>query len=126
MRWRVTVAAALLAATLLAGLALRARVVHLCDRVAAPLEQTADAIIVRKAIPLDSIASATEIWSNALPFFSALVTHEWLDGVTEGLARAEGFLSRGEDSEALAEIRALLILLKRIEEYDRLSLRNIL
>lgn len=126
MRWRVTVAAALLAAALLAGLALRAHAVRLCGEIAGPLEQTAEALSGRKAVSLDSIVTARENWNNALPFFSALITHEWLDGVTEGLARAEGFLLCEEDSEALAELRSLLILLKRISEYDRLSLRNIL
>lgn len=126
MRWRVAVAAGLLAAVLLAGSALQAHTMRLCGAIIVPLEQTAEALSSGKGVSLDSIKAARENWHLSLPYFSALITHEWLDGVTEGLARAEGFLLCGEDSEALAEIRSLLILLTRITEYDKLSPRNIL
>ena len=120
MRWRVTIAAALILAVLLGGTVCRAEVQRRCGLV--------ETLLLRAAAELrpELLEEADRLWERGLPLLSCLLPHDRLERVGEGLARAEGFLKAGDRPAFSAQIAALLYLLDDIREYDYINFQTLL
>ena len=120
MRWRVTIAAALILAVLLGGTVCRAEVQRRCSLMEKLLLQAA------AELRPELLEEADRLWGRGLPLLSCLLPHDRLERVGEGLARAEGFLKAGDRSSFFAQIEALLYLLDDIREYDYINFQTLL
>ena len=119
MRWRVTIAAALILAVLLGGTVCRTKVQQQCGLV--------ETLLLRAAAELrpELLEEAGRLWERGLPLLSCLLPHDRLERVGEGLARAEGQFSAGETAAAADQIRMVLYLLGAVREYDHINLKNL-
>lgn len=125
MRWRTAVALLLLILQPAGGCLLRRETVRRCAALREPLEALEESL--RRETPGDALFHrAEERWRGSRRYFSALTDHERIDRFNESLARIGAFLERDEYGEALAEVRGLAALLERLEDTDRLFLRNLL
>jgi hypothetical protein len=120
MRWRVTIAAALILAVLLGGTVCRTKVRQQCSLVETLLLQAA------AELRPELLEEADRLWERGLPLLSCLLPHDRLERVGEGLARAEGFLKAGDRPSFFAQIEALLYLLDDIREYDYINFQTLL
>ena len=120
MRWRVTIAAALILAVLLGGTVCRAEVQRRCSLMEKLLLQAA------AELQPELLEEADRLWEQGLPLLSCLLPHDRLERVGEGLARAEGFLKAGDRPAFSAQIVALLYLLDDIREYDYINFQTLL
>lgn len=121
MRWRVTVAAGLLLATLAGGLWCRTEVAGHCRKIEALVQQVQDAPDDRTPL-----LTAQALWEERLPFLSSLLNHEVLEQIGTCLARAEGCLLAGDRAGFMEQLDAALYLLDDIREYDDISWKNLL
>ena len=120
MRWRVTIAAALILAVLLGGTVCRTKVQQQCGLVETLLLQA------ETELRPELLEEADRLWERGLPLLSCLLPHDRLERVGEGLARAEGFLKAGDRPSFFAQIEALLYLLDDIREYDYINFQTLL
>ena len=114
MRWRVLTAVLLIVALLAGGIAFRWVVNDTCRRVENLLRQSG---------PLEE---AQALWERRLPLLSCVITHDRLERVGEGLARANGYLQTGEQAGFRVQIEGLLYLLDDIREYDHINVQTLL
>ena len=120
MRWRVMIAAVLIVALLAGGVVCRRKVGICCGEVAALVEQ---AQIELRPEPLQE---AARLWKQRLPLLSCVLTHDRLERVGEGIARAESLLRLGNAGDFAAQVNALLYQLEDIREYDYIRLQTLL
>ena len=120
MRWRVLIAAVLIVALLVGGGVCRQKVGACCGEVAGLVEQA------RAELRPEPLEEAARIWEWRLPLLSCVLTHDRLERVGEGLARAESLLRLGDEGAFAAQIDALLYLLDDIREYDHIRLQTLL
>ncbi len=120
MQWRVLTAVALILALLAGGMICRGAVADSCGAVEAMLRQA-------KASPApESLERARALWESRLPLLSCVLTHDRLERVGEGLARAAGCLQAGDAAAFAAQIESLLYLLDDIREYDHINAQTLL
>ncbi len=119
MRWRIWMAAALLAAIVGGGLAARQTVSTHCRRVEDLLVQAG----AGESAPLEQ---AIGLWEQGLPLLSSLLNHEVLEQVGSSLSRARGCLQAGDTAGCREQLDAALYLLDDIRQYDALSWKNLL
>ncbi|MBR5536279.1 MAG: DUF4363 family protein [Clostridia bacterium] len=120
MRWRVLIAAILIVALLVGGGVCRRKVGVCCGEVAELVK------LARAELRPEPLEEAARIWERRLPLLSCVLTHDRLERVGEGLARAEGFLRAGDRGNFLAQIDGLLYFLDDIREYDHIRLQALL
>lgn len=120
MRWRVLTAAVLILSLLSGGAVCRGQVGACCGEVERLLELAEDGL--RPAM----LKEAALVWEENLPLLSCVLTHDRLERVGEGLARAEAFLLAGDRAAFSAQIGALRYLLDDIREYDHIRLQTLL
>ena len=118
MRWRVAVSMALILALLVGGVFCRIVVEQHCRAVEELLQSWLSG-------DHRQLARARGLWEKRLGLLSALIDHEKLEKVGEGLARAEGQFSAGETAAAADQIRMVLYLLGAVREYDHINLKNL-
>lgn len=120
MRWRVTIAAALILAVLLGGTVCRTKVQQQCGLVETLLLQAA------AELRPELLEEADRLWERGLPLLSCLLPHDRLERVGEGIARANGYLQTGEQAGFRVQIEGLLYLLDDIREYDYINFQTLL
>ena len=113
MRWRIWVAVLLLAAVLTGGLVTRRRTEELCREMGSLLVS-------------GEFERSYALWQECTPFFSALVTHDRVDAVSQSYARADAFFRAGTGDEYRSEMQNTLLQLSLLMDYDRLTVRSIL
>ena len=74
----------------------------------------------------EPLEEAARLWEQRLPLLSCVLTHDRLERVGEGIARAESLLRLGDAGDFAAQIDALLYLLDDIREYDHIRLQSLL
>ena len=120
MRWRVMMASVLILALLSGGVVCRSLVERRCREVEALLRQAEAELQPMR------MEEAGRLWEQGLPLLSCLLSHDRLERVGEGLARAESLLRTGDRSAFSAQIAALLYLLDDIREYDHINSQTLL
>ena len=117
MQWRVWGATGLLLAIGIGGVLALRRTERLCDALSAGLDASySDG---------EAFQQAYDLWKHNTSYFSALVSHDHVDAISDSFSMADGFLAEGTMDEYHAELGNLLQQLSLLREYDLLTVRSL-
>ncbi len=123
---RFYIAIALIAIVIIGGIFVNIKINNVCSQCIEAVSLVEQSIARGDSVAaLSTLLSAQNFWAQSLPFTASVITHDYLDNVSEAFAKACAFLQEYNTEELRGELTELCFHLERVRCYDRLTVRSI-